>query len=142
MSIDIFAFSGLPDSEDEIRFYYNKVRRLNTKFISSYLKLSYNDNDEIQAREKIRSEILEMLERYCFDDSKKAFCITKYKEKDILPTSIYDKTIKVNFEDRIYDAAGGYDIYLKSLYGDYMKLPPVNQRTGCHNYKAYKIREK
>ena len=142
VSIDIFALSGLPDSEDEIRFYYNKVRRLNTKFISSYLKLSYNDNDEIQAREKIRSEILEMLERYRFDDSKKAFCITKYKEKDILPTSIYDKTIKVNFEDRIYDAAGGYDIYLKSLYGDYMKLPPVNQRTGCHNYKAYKIREK
>lgn len=141
VSIDIFALSGLPDSEDEIRFYYNKVRRLNTKFISSYLKLSYNDNDEIQAREKIRSEILEMLERYRFDDSKKAFCITKYKEKDILPTSIYDKTIKVNFEDRIYDVAGGYDIYLKSLYGDYMKLPPVNQRTGCHNYKAYKIRE-
>lgn len=140
VSIDIFALSGLPEREDEIQYFYNKVRRLNTKFISSFLKMNPDEEAEKKRREMIRMEILSMLEQYQFDTSKKAFCISKYKEKEILPTALYKETQRMLFEGEEYNVAAGYDIYLKSLYGDYMKLPPENQRTGCHSYRAYIIR--
>ena len=99
-----------------------------------------DEEAEKKRREMIRMEILSMLEQYQFDTSKKAFCISKYKEKEILPTALYKETQRMLFEGEEYNVAAGYDIYLKSLYGDYMKLPPENQRTGCHSYRAYIIR--
>ncbi len=51
----------------------------------------------------------------------------------------YIKEIKVLFEGKYYTAPGGYDIYLTQLYGDYMKLPPVEKRCSHHAFKFYLI---
>ena len=140
VNIDIFAISGIPEKTEDIEYFYNKVRRLNTKYIETYLEMK--ETEEIRRkRETLRKEILQMLEMYDFDSSEKAFCISKYKEKEILPVSIYHDKITMQFEDDEYDVAAGYDVYLKSLYGDYMKLPPENQQVGCHNYKAFVRKE-
>lgn len=39
----------------------------------------------------------------------------------------------VRFEDDYFPIPKAYDAYLKSLYGDYMKLPPEDQRENRHN---------
>lgn len=41
------------------------------------------------------------------------------------------------FEGRDYKVPMGYSEVLTSLYGDYKELPPVDQRSPKHNYKAF-----
>ena len=40
------------------------------------------------------------------------------------------------FEDHEFYIMSGWDANLKSLYGDYMKLPPENQRES-HDFNRY-----
>ena len=42
-----------------------------------------------------------------------------------------------NFENIKVSGVENADSYLKNLYGDYMNLPPVEQRVTHHNYVAY-----
>ena len=44
--------------------------------------------------------------------------------------------VLVNFENKMYNAPSNYDAYLTGLYGNYMKLPPVEKRIS-HEYKVY-----
>lgn len=43
----------------------------------------------------------------------------------------------MTFEDEIFCVPGDYDAILKTIYGDYMSLPPIEKRTKRHYYKAY-----
>lgn len=36
----------------------------------------------------------------------------------------------------MFAAPKNYDAYLKQLYGDYMRLPPVESRVSNHNFEA------
>jgi lipopolysaccharide cholinephosphotransferase len=54
------------------------------------------------------------------------------------PKSFYENRIKVEFEGRQFWAFEQYDEYLKLVYGDYMELPPTNERVPhipCSKYK-------
>lgn len=54
----------------------------------------------------------------------------------ILPIKreFFGKGIKVPFENIFANAPEKYDEYLKVLYGDYMQLPPEDQREAHHNF--------
>ena len=43
------------------------------------------------------------------------------------------KTMEVEFEDTTINIPVGYDSYLKILYGDYMQLPPIDDRIVKHH---------
>lgn len=45
--------------------------------------------------------------------------------------------VEVLFEGKKYKAPVGYDEWLKALYGDYMQLPPEEERKSHHSYVAY-----
>ena len=49
-----------------------------------------------------------------------------FLKNDFFPT----KTLK--FEQKTYNVPNNYKKYLKNIYGDYMKLPPKNERVN-HN---------
>lgn len=46
-------------------------------------------------------------------------------------------TVDVEFEGRIFPAPVDYDFILSSMYGDYMKLPPVEKRVSHHTFKCW-----
>ena len=54
------------------------------------------------------------------------------------PAAAMKKMMDMKFENRIYKGMIGYDVYLRQTYGDYMKLPPEDQRT-THQFEAYWI---
>ena len=49
---------------------------------------------------------------------------------------------KVYFEGKYYCAPGNYNIFLKTLYNNYMELPPVSQQHGNHNPNFINFNEK
>ena len=53
-------------------------------------------------------------------------CQSYYNKSDLTPP------IQVKFEDIEVKITNNYDTILKTIYGDYMKIPPENERV-THN---------
>lgn len=60
-----------------------------------------------------------------------------YREKEILPKSVFANYVSLPFEGSEFKAISDYDKYLSSLYGEYMKLPPEEKRVSHHTFIAY-----
>ena len=56
------------------------------------------------------------------------------KTNDIVPRHVLGKPQLMTFEDAELYAPEKINEYLTKLYGDYMELPPENQRVFKHNY--------
>lgn len=56
--------------------------------------------------------------------------------REILPRSVFDESKSMTFEGKEYDIPAGYDVYLKSKYGNYMQLPPEEKRVSTHDSVA------
>lgn len=54
------------------------------------------------------------------------------------PKNAFKDKVLVDFEGEKFYAPVGWDTILKIPYGNYMELPPVEQRTPYHGYKIYK----
>lgn len=61
-----------------------------------------------------------------------------YVMKEFLPSDIVKPDTKVEFESKKYSSFRNWDIYLKRLFNDYMKLPPVEKQK-AHNVEAWWI---
>lgn len=55
------------------------------------------------------------------------------------PSYIMLEHIDLEFEGYMFMALKEYDTYLKIEYGDYLTLPPIDQRIPKHNYNVYYI---
>lgn len=51
-------------------------------------------------------------------------------KKQTMPKAWYEPATKVLYSDKYYSAPHDWDKVLTQLYGDYMKLPPENERVG------------
>lgn len=49
-------------------------------------------------------------------------------DKNVFPRAYFTDTVRMPFEDGSYPVSRHYDALLKQLYGDYMVLPPEDQR--------------
>ncbi len=67
----------------------------------------------------------------------KSWCI--YGEREIIPTEVFNATVDVEFEGEKFPAPVGYDEYLRCLYGDYKKDPPIDKQKTHHSFVAYKL---
>lgn len=53
--------------------------------------------------------------------------------------SLFGSFIKVPFEDIVVAIPEQYDTLLSIMYGDYMQLPPKDNRVPNHHYRAYRL---
>lgn len=51
----------------------------------------------------------------------------------VVPKKCFREYVDLKFEDTEFCCPVGYDNYLKCVYGDYMKLPPVSERENRHS---------
>ena len=62
-------------------------------------------------------------------------CLLPYRDRH--RREVFEKRVKAQFENGEYWIPAGYDEYLRNLYGDYMQLPPVEQRKTTHTSTDY-----
>ena len=56
---------------------------------------------------------------------------------EMVDKSVFDSDVYWEFEGREYRVPVGYDIWLRSIYGDYMQLPPEEHRVTHHTFEAW-----
>ena len=57
--------------------------------------------------------------------------------KNYQVVSDFTNTVDILFENRLFKCLNGYDSYLKKLFGDYMKLPPEEDRIPKHSRSIF-----
>ncbi len=60
-----------------------------------------------------------------------------YREKEIMSMDAFREYMLLPFEDKEFYCIKNFDIYLRKIYGDYMKLPPESKRVPHHYFRAY-----
>ena len=55
------------------------------------------------------------------------------------PTSMFYEIKEVEFEGQMYKCISDTDLYLKTVYGDYMTLPPKEKQVTHHLYDSFSL---
>lgn len=153
--VDILPLDGEPDDVDEYKRHMKTVERLHRhtliirqlKFRSLTLRSALSciwhwrtyipyitlDLNETYAK------IEETVHKYAYDESLWVGYITmcRYGLKQRHKREIFENTVEVEFEGHVFPAPQGYDEYLRNLFGDYLKLPPLEKRISHHVWTAY-----
>ena len=75
-----------------------------------------------------------------FGGNKIGCIVWGYGRREIMPLTIFDDLIELEFENKKFFGFKEYNIYLSSLYGNYMKLPPEDKRR-IHGFDAWYIKK-
>ena len=155
INIDVFVYDNAPDDEMLCQKMFKKR--------DMYLKLRYaqlypNFYDKTSLKKKIMrfflkiylkllpknyytKKIIKNSRKYIDCDTKRVGNFTSVS-KFVGDKELFKEFIKVEFEGRKYPAPIGYDTWLRNIYGDYMKLPPVEKRVSHHEFEAYKLEDR
>ena len=64
-------------------------------------------------------------------------CDSVVGERAIVDVNFFKDVQLQEFEGRSYNIPIGYDGWLRSIYGDYMQLPPEEKRKTHHVFEAW-----
>ncbi len=151
--IDLFPIEGLPTSKILSYLHWGKIRFLARMHRSSSLDTMnarsvyahiFHVVSAIPARmvgyKRWCKMIIRCVKKYSFDDCEKigVATVVHYLTREKVDKKAYMDTIDVLFEGKYYHAPGNYDTYLTQLYGDYMKMPPLEKQKSDHAFKLYR----
>lgn len=150
--VDILPIDNIPDSKIKFFIQYGLFHLFRTGLMAKYLDVKARTG-----KKKIVFSILRMLyfpfstkmlyknaivvaRKYEKKPGKRvAFLMSPYHLRDVVDSSCYKKFTKMPFEGKEYMVVSDYDYLLTSVYGDYMKLPPLEKQTTRHDLEELKI---
>ena len=156
--VDIFPLDATDDDINKAKRLKDKytkiINRLNAvsthNTFGEYMKLLTDPNEwgrfaiktlAFFSRSSIRRRLIaqmdEISHRYDYDKARNVQVYTgSYGYKEVFPKEWLGEGKMFPFEDVIVPLPQEYDKYLRHFFGDYMQLPPVEQRIEKHN-RAY-----
>ena len=151
--VDVFPVDGLPNAPEAIKricvdatLLVNRDLRWTTKeykvrtkrkdILLHRMKYQYRKH-LVDSRKIVIKRIDRMFLGHSFENSPMAGIFFFNRMFGVLPRSMYENYKLMHFEDRLFYSVDDSHMFLESLYGDYMQLPPVEQRVGHHNIHAY-----
>lgn len=144
INIDIFPIDRFPDNPLKQKFLLKII-----SFLLRLITIQYsNKKDKSTLRFVLKKALLPLPVSFLgklMNILSKSFSGCKFsgvicwgeKEKEIIPADVFYNSVFCKFEDRDIKIPSKYDVYLKSIYGDYMKLPPESARVNRHFFTAY-----
>ncbi len=149
LAIDVFPLDGFDLSERKVKRIVKKQHLLNVGLMlantsdtagKSFLKkVIYKAAGFIGPR-FFCNRMIRLVSKHQSETPRFSGCFSWpiYGEREIVSSDVFADSQEVCFEGRAYHAPIGFDIYLRSLYGDYMKDPPVDKQCTHHRFTAYK----
>lgn len=86
---------------------------------------------------RINAKVLKYATMFEGQKTSKKIVWVAYNSYETYPSELFDGYVELIFEGIQVKAMAGYDTYLRTAYGDYMKLPPIEQQCQTHEYIAY-----
>ncbi|EAK2540580.1 phosphorylcholine transferase LicD [Campylobacter upsaliensis] len=146
--LDIFIYDFVPDNP---KFIYKNIQKIKffKKLTRSFVKRSHKyglmRGIFLSCAKLLEKKTLSLLEKWrlTYTDANCeniAIFMSEYAKSEhfIMPKQYFSNVVYLPFEDRKYPCMNNYDEHLKKYYGDYMKLPPINERVAPHSFKYYK----
>ena len=88
----------------------------------------------------LKNEIISSIKAFPFDKEEIAgIYFAAEKTRTFARREVFEKYITLPFEDGMFSAIADYDSWLRSVYGDYMQLPPEEKRVSHHHYDSYAL---
>lgn len=147
--VDIYPIDGWGDGSDRrlggashiySSMYYMKSRlhfERDNGFIKNSVKHILDFISHFYSLKTLRNKLLKCAAHYNYETSDKVACIVWDGQKTPLDKKIFEDVVRVPFEDTELLIPKKYDEILRHYYGDYMQLPPENERVGHHYYHIY-----
>ena len=126
--LDIFPL----DSRPEKRSFFGKIKYRLYQAVDSYVVCK---RGRVPTSKKSKLFVLLPMKAWLSIRDKLKKGRGDYRTMDAvppLPASFYEPAVKLLFEGKEYAAPNQYDALLRAQYGDYMQLPPENERV-THN---------
>lgn len=143
--IDVFPIDALPDDEQATKRAYNKsfflralIKTGNYKFVGAgkhwYKRVArmviYPFVKLFRLNDWAERNLINLATSFGeFDEADYVGgFVWGYGSRERLSRKVFVGTQDVEFEGHYFPAMSGFDEYLTSVYGDYMQLPPENER--------------
>ena len=152
--IDIFPLDGFPENVNKAKKLFNKYLTLrNFQDLATTKPFYANQNlfkkiiktlfvapiVRLYDVKKICRKMDLLAQSYSYEDSNLVSDVTWGDNiESYIKKSELEPAITVEFEKHLFKAPCGWNEYLTRLYGDYMQLPPENERI-THGFVAYQI---
>lgn len=152
--IDILPCDGISSNPQEARIFLQKVRNMThhafwkgieysmwsnfhkgRNFVEK-IKFGIKKIGALFISEDIYESLYKLRRKYNYTTSDYFFATPHYGMGEWQPKKNMKSYELHQFEDHEFYIMSGWDANLKSLYGDYMKLPPENQRES-HDFNRY-----
>ncbi|MBQ3366839.1 MAG: LicD family protein [Acidaminococcaceae bacterium] len=154
VTLDIFPMDGLPSSPSRARNYY-RLLRLKYALYYSALKVSYGPQEKLIFLKKLIAVVTKKIgahpicmhidntaKKCSYDKSEYVGCsvLIHFMEKERFKKEWFEKQLFVPFEGEKYPVMNGYDEYLTTLYGNYMKRPEQEGNPDHHTKYYWKYK--
>ena len=152
--VDIFPIDGLCNDYESSVKKFNKSKFLRELLVAYNWKKYFRSKTKSIIYEPIRlmmfilsrfvnhnkliNKIKSRYQSVDFEKFNYSACICgAYRLREINTKDVYSEYTEIEFEGEKFNAIKNYDTYMKSIYGDYMKLPPKEKQKSHHTFVAY-----
>lgn len=146
--VSIFPIDNVPDSDEclqkmtkDIRFYSNMFRmrhHFSWSKTKGFIKNIILYMMQVLPKDYWHNKAERVIKSYNHVKTVRRGQFAIYwHDPWVCSSSAFDEYVEVDFEGEKFFIIKGYDEYLRCQYGDYMQLPPEEQRVQKHEYTAY-----
>lgn len=152
VKIDVFPIDGCYDNYSDFKKQYARTRDLNniliakranlirifSKKISRSLYLLFlRTVNSYKSYSGVQKDIYRLVMTIPYIKSKYATLLVCAFKEFRMKKDVFETYIELEFEGYHFQGLKAYDEYLTALYGDYMQLPPENERVYQHGFTAF-----